>query len=253
MQPAPTMAKQLAETCESFANACNAALVVAVQQNISNNIKLHHACYTDIRKNYGLSANLAVRAIRRVSAAMTRAKRHGGKPRAFRPTSIDYDARIFAFREGDETVSLTVIGGRIRVPLVLGEYQRNALAGKQPTAAVLKRERGRYSLHIVVEDEDAEPPGSGVMGVDCGIRNTAATSNGTLHNGQSRQEYRHKRAAIRASLQSKGTRGARRVLKRLSGRESRHIRHENHVLSKALVSEAQMHRKSSRAFGREPT
>ncbi|WP_083781426.1 RNA-guided endonuclease TnpB family protein [Nitrosococcus watsonii] len=42
-------------------------------------------------------------------------------------------------------------------------------------------------------------------------------------------------------MQSKGTRGARRVLKRLSGRESRHIRHENHLLSKALVDEAQMH------------
>jgi putative transposase len=93
----------------------------------------------------------------------------------------------------------------------------------------------------VVEDIDAEPPGDNTMGVDCGIRNTAATNHGTLHNGQARQQYKAKRANVRASLQSKGTRGARRVLKRLSGRESRHIQHENHVLAKVLVSEAQMH------------
>jgi predicted transposase len=235
------MAKQLADTCESFANACNDALAVAVQRNISNNIKLHHACYTDIRKNHGLSANLAVRAIRRVSAAMTRAKRYGGKPRAFRPASVDYDARIFAFREGDETVSLTVMGGRIHVPLLLGAYQREALRGSRPTAAVLTRSRNQYSIHLIIEDADQLPPGDGAMGIDCGIRNTAATHHGTLHEGQSRQRYKEKRAAVRASLQSKGTRGARRVLRRLSSRESRHIRHENHVLSKALVSEAQMH------------
>ncbi|WP_157679816.1 hypothetical protein [Nitrosococcus watsonii] len=174
------MAKQLADTCESFANACNEALAVAVRQNISNNIKLHHACYTDIRKTHGLSANLAVRAIRRVNAAMTRAKRYGGKPRAFRPTSVDYDARIFAFRESDETVSLTVMGGRIHVPLVLGDYQRRVLKAKKPTAAVLTRSRGRFNINIVIEDIDAEPPGDNTLGVDCGIRNTAATSHGTL-------------------------------------------------------------------------
>jgi predicted transposase len=235
------MAKQLADTCESFANACNDTLAVAIRHGISNNIQLHHACYTDIRKNHGLAANLAVRAIRRVSAAMTRAKRHGGKPRAFRPTSVDYDARIFAFREGGETVSLTVIGGRIHVPLLLGDYQRDALRGSRPTAAVLTRSRNQYSIHIIIEDADQLPPGDGAMGIDCGIRNTAATHHGTLHEGQSRQRYKEKRAAVRASLQSKGTRGARRVLRRLSSRESRHIRHENHVLSKALVSEAQMH------------
>jgi IS605 OrfB family transposase len=106
---------------------------------------------------------------------------------------------------------------------------------------VLTRSRNQYSIHIIIEDADQLPPGDGAMGIDCGIRNTAATHHGTLHEGQSRQRYKEKRAAVRASLQSKGTRGARRVLRRLSSRESRHIRHENHVLSKALVSEAQMH------------
>lgn len=241
MQPTPTMAEQLTATCEAFAAACNSCLTVAVRDDVSNNIKLHHACYASIRADFGLSANLAVRAVRRVSAAMTAAKKRGKQPREFRPTSIDYDARIFAFREQDETVSLTVLGGRLHVPLVLGDYQRDALKGKRPTAAVVVRRKTRWDIHIVVEDADAAPSGGPAMGVDLGIRYTAATSFGTLHSGAERQQFKADRARIRASLQSKNTRGARAVLRRLSGYERRRIKHENHVLAKRIVSEAQRH------------
>ena len=104
MAPTPIMAKQLAGTCTAFAAACN----TAIGYGEPNNIRLHHLAYRTIRKRHGLSANLAVRAIRRVSAAMTAAKRQAKRPKNFRPTSIDYDARIFAYRPNDETVSLTV-------------------------------------------------------------------------------------------------------------------------------------------------
>lgn len=241
MQPTPVMAAQLSATVKAFADACNHVLSYAVKNGVSNNVKLHHACYRDIRAAHGLSANLAVRAIRRVAAAMTAAKYRRRVPAAFAPTSIDYDARIFDYREQDEIVSLTVVGGRIHVPLLLGRYQREALTGKRPTAATVVRKKHRWDIHIVVEDADPEPSGGPPMGVDMGIRNTAATSMGTLHDGSARQEFKARRAKVRASLQSKGTPGAKRVLARLSGYENRRIRHENHVLSKSIVSEAQRH------------
>src|SRR4030042_3494192 len=107
MQPPPVMAAQLAATAQAFADACNHVLAYAVKHNVSNNIKLHHACYRDIRAVHELSANLAVRAIRRVNAAMTACRKRKAKPKEFRSTSIDYDARIFDYREKEETVSLT--------------------------------------------------------------------------------------------------------------------------------------------------
>lgn len=232
------MAKSLAETCRVFADACNATLALAFPANVSNNIKLHRLAYRMIRTRFGLSANLAVRTVRRVASAMTVARKRGGKPRLFRPTSIDYDARIFAYRKMDETVSLTVMGGRIHVPLVLGKFQRQGLLGKTPTAATVIRKGKRWFIHIVVEDEDNPPIDGPPMGVDMGIRNTATTSNGTLHSGQTRQKFKESRARIRSSLQSKGTRGTKCVLRRLSGYEERRIRHENHVLSKSIVGEA---------------
>ena len=241
MQPSPANAESLSVTCKAFAAACNAILAVAVKEDIHNAIKLQHACYRRARTEFSLSANLAVRAVRRVASAMTAARKRKAKPKKFRPTSIDYDARIFSFKEKDETVSLTVVGGRIHVPLLLGKYQREALAGKRPTAATVVRQKHRWDIHIVVEDADPEPNGGPPMGVDLGIRNTAATSNGTLYSGTMRQQFKAQRAKVRASLQSKGTRGAKRVLARLSGYENRRIQHENHELSKQIVSEAQRH------------
>jgi putative transposase len=44
---------------------------------------------------------------------------------------------------------------------------------------------------------------------------------------------------VRRSLQAKGTKEAKRLLKRLSGREQRHMRAINHRISKQLVETAQ--------------
>jgi len=241
MAPTPTMAASLQVTCETFAAACNAILALAVEQHVSNNVTLHHLVYAQIRADFGLSANLTVRAIRRVSAAMHAAKKRTRVPTQFRPTSIDYDARIFDYREADETVSLTTMRGRLHIPLLLGDYQRDALRGQQPTAATVVHHGRRWDIHMVVEDDDGPAREGPPMGVDVGIRNTATTSHGTFYEGQTRQAFQAERRKVRASLQSHGTPGAKRVLRRLSGYEARRTTHENHCLAKEIVTEAQRH------------
>lgn len=238
MYPTPTMIESLTTTCAAFASACNMTLALAIHDNESNKLRLQKTAYYKIREQFRLSANLAIQVVRRVAGAMVAAKSRSAKPTIFRPTSIAYDARIFAYRENDETVSLTVIGGRIHVPLILGDFQRRALTGKKPTAATIMHKGKRWFAHIVVEDEDAGPVDGPALGVDMGIRNTATTSTGTLHEGQSRRQFKEARGRIRASLQSKNTPGAKRVLRRLSGYETRRIRHENHVLSSRIIAEA---------------
>lgn len=148
------MIEALERTCEAFAWACNAILATALEQNISNNVKLHRLVYRTIREDYGLSANLVVRAIRRVSAAIHATKKRNRVPKEFRPTSIDYDARIFDYRERDETVSLTTMSGRVHIPLLLGGYQRDALRGKKPTAATVVKYGNRWDITITMADED---------------------------------------------------------------------------------------------------
>ena len=60
------------------------------------------------------------------------------------------------------------------------------------------------------------------IGVDMGLIEIATLSNGESFNSMELTAYREKRQKVRSSLQSKGTKNARRVLKRLSGKQRTH-------------------------------
>jgi putative transposase len=75
--------------------------------------------------------------------------------------------------------------------------------------------------------------------------NIATLSDGTTHGGKTLNAYRLQRHKVRRSLQSKAETGtpstrknARRVLKRLSGKERRYQQWVNHQISKHIVETA---------------
>lgn len=238
LNPTPEQAQAFDETLRAFACGCNTAIEVGREVGTTSNIRIHGFCYHRIRKECGLSANLAVRAIARAAGILKAKECRQSK---VRPTSADYDQRIFSFREKDWTVSLTTTQGRIRLSLVIGNYQRNLLAGKNPTSAVLaKRRDGSYFLNIHVDTEDSPPNsvnGDG-LGVDPGIRRIATTSDGQKWDGAQITPTRDRYAHTRASLQCSKAQCNTRLLKRLSGRERRFQRHINHTISRAIVDTA---------------
>ena len=69
---APGMAEALKETSDFFSDACNHVLKIAIEEKTHNAIKLHKLCYFQVRELFGISANLAIRSIRRVAACMTK-------------------------------------------------------------------------------------------------------------------------------------------------------------------------------------
>src|SRR4051794_32023774 len=98
LAPTPEQASEIDATLTAFAGACDFAADTARRIGSTNKVKVQKAGYAEIRSRFGLSANLAIRAIARACAAlMVPARMHS----AFAPTSIDYDARIFSFREWD--------------------------------------------------------------------------------------------------------------------------------------------------------
>lgn len=70
----PPSFEALKETSVAFAGACNFVLGGALEEKTHNAIKLHHLFYYEVRRLHGLSANLAVRAIGRVTASLTKLK-----------------------------------------------------------------------------------------------------------------------------------------------------------------------------------
>lgn len=237
LAPTPEQAVEIDATLRAFAAACDFAADAARRIGSTNKVKVQKDAYATIRTTFGLSANLAIRAIARACVALkVPAKMHS----RFDPTSIDYDARIFAFHEWNWTFGLTLLGGRRKIATALGERQRAALKGRKPTAAVLvKRRDGGYFLHVQLTDAAPEPiETSGTLGVDLGRRRVAVDSDGEIFEATEVDRLRDHYPKVRRSVQSKGTRAAHLLLKRLSGRERKHAAHVNHVISRRIVDKA---------------
>jgi IS605 OrfB family transposase len=228
--------QEIDRTLQGFADACNQILEVAKRENCRNATKLHHLTYYTVKLTTGLKANHVCQAIRRVIGNMKAVK----QVYKFRPTSISLDARVFTYRESDQHVGITLMSKRCWLPLSIGNYQLALLRRQTPTSATLvKRRSGEYYIQIAV-DLDTPPTGKTpkVIGVDLGRRDIATTSTNSSWNGSQLQATRDRYSRVRASLQSKRTRGSRRLLKRLSGREARFQKNINHSISRQLVSEA---------------
>jgi IS605 OrfB family transposase len=147
LQPTTEQAAKMDALLKAFADGCNYANE-QVKPGITSKTTIQSLVYQDIRAKFGLSANQAVRVCARVGANRKAAKAKGKPVRKFAPTSADYDARIFDFREKDRTVSLTLLGCREHIPVVLANYQAGKLKGRKPTSAqlckhLLKRLSGR--------------------------------------------------------------------------------------------------------------
>jgi len=246
LQPTPEQSTKIDTLLQAFAEAGNFANQ-SVKPSITSKTTIQNLVYQELRGRFGLSANQAIRVCARVGSNRKTAKLKGKPVKAFKPTSADYDARLFAFREKDWTVSLTLLGGREHIKLKLGNYQSGKLKGRKPTSAQLCKHRdGSYHIHIQLTDESPDPiPSDKVIGVDFGRREIAKTSTGKGWDGKQLKAVREQFSRVRASLQqkaSKGTRATRRrarqVLKRLSGRERRFQQWLNHSISAEIIRDA---------------
>jgi IS605 OrfB family transposase len=237
LAPTPAQAAEIDATLEAFAAACGFAADTARRIHSSNKVNVQREAYPEIRQRFGLSANLTIRSIARACAALKDPRRRHSR---FQPTSIDYDQRIFSFREGDGTFSLTLLHSRERLETTLGAYQKAALKGRQPTSATLvKRRDGIYFLHVQLKDETSQPqPAADHLGVDLGIAQVAVDSDGNTYTGKPVEDVRRKHNLQRKRLQRRNTRGAKKKLKRVAGKEARFRRHQNHVISRRIVATA---------------
>ncbi|GAA3552612.1 hypothetical protein GCM10022419_036210 [Nonomuraea rosea] len=153
--------------------------------------------------------------------------------------AVPYDPRILTFK-GHDQVSIATLGGRILVP-VLNQGRWSALDGttRRGQTDLIYRD-GQFYLASVIEvpEPPAGAPPRDWLGVDLGIVNLATDSHGTAYSGRAVRAVRFRNRTLRARLQRKGTKSAKRLLKKRRRAEARFARNTNHVISKRLVGKA---------------
>ncbi len=273
LQPTAEQAVLLQQTMQEYTACFNSVCQLADTEKISNGLELHRLTYADHRAATHLPSQLicaarvkateAVKSVialrkKQVATYQKRLKkaqkaRKPIKPLKFAKTprsrlcAIRYDARSFRFDRTSRLVSLVHVQqpGQIRNRATLAVkvptyYEQYLTVEWQQESAELIYRKGKFWLHLVVSCAVPVSESTGkAIGVDLGINRLAVTSHPRFFGGKRIKETNNRYFRLRRSLQGKGTKSAKRHLKKVSGRLKRFQQDANHVLSKQLVSSCQ--------------
>lgn len=231
--PAADHAARLKATVERFNQAADWLAGEAFDRKVANKIELQKIHYGPLRERFGLSAQMAVRCIAQVCEAYKRDK--AKRPRFRKHAAMPFDQRMMSFK-GVDRVSLLALDGRVIVPFVMGKYQAERFTNAKGQSDLVLREDGKWFLLVTVDLPEATPtPSTDFIGVDLGLAVIATDSDGNAHSGKAVEAIRRKHNLQRKRLQKRGTKGSRKKLKRIAGKEARFRKAENHRISKAIV------------------
>lgn len=235
LNPTEDQHQALLETMHAFNQAANYVAEIAFSEKTANKFALQKLVYGELRTTYKLPAQLAIRCISKASEAYKRDR--SIKP-AFRSEgAIVYDQRIMSFK-GLLSVSLLTLQGRVLVSFQVGGYQQARMDAIKGQADLIYR-KGTWYLAVTLDVPTPTPDKtSETLGVDLGIVNLATDSTGETFSGELVEKTRQRHHALRQRLQKRGTKSAKRHLKKLSGKERRFRTNSNHVISKRIVQKA---------------
>lgn len=233
----PEQAQALRETLAVANAACNAISEWAWENGKFGQFAMHHGTYRTIRDTFPLAAQMVVRCNAKVADAYKLDKK---AKRVFQPTgAIAYDERILRWQVAKSQVSIWTVQGRMTLPFVCGERQKALLATQQGETDLCCI-GGVWFLNAVcnVEEPPAADASGGVLGLDFGIVEIATDSEGRQYTGKAIKAYRRRLRSLRAGLQKRGSKSAKRHLKRAAKRGSRYTKWLNHNISKQIVQAA---------------
>ena len=137
----------LLATLEAFNRACQHVADVAYDNRLANKIALQPLVYNDLRNRYGLSSQMAVRAISKACEAYKPDKRVHVRVPAHDPMILDQ--RLLSFK-GLTHVSLLCLPGRQLIPfrfVAYGPARHDRIAGH----ADLILQDDIFVLHVCIE------------------------------------------------------------------------------------------------------
>lgn len=249
LKPTPDQTEVLLATLAQHTTCYNAVARYGWDNDEKNGVTLHKATYYDLRGQYPdlpsqLVISARVRATESVASAFALRKkknRKGELKKVSCPHSnlvpIRYDARSYRFNPAHRLAHLSTVAGRIPVA-----FQSYARADAQIAQAVgfdsadLIYRQGTFFLHLVVTLAQPDIAASDlVVGVDFGETRPAVTSHNRFYGQRRWKGIERRYFRLKRQLQSKGTRSAKRHLKRLSGTVTRFRSDCDHVVSRRVV------------------
>ena len=208
----------------------------ALANDTYNKNKAHKDLYAALRLEYPTVPSALLQAVRDTALEAVKATKFKRLPRKKPTGALRYDARTITLR--GKHLTLSCIGKRVQVSLHVPEYFREVFetwAFKGATLTYTKHKK-QFWVRLVFEAQDPPKQESGdVLGIDRGLYHLAVTSEKQFFSSTQIRAAQRRYLYNRKQLQQKGTRNAKRHLKKMSGREKRFMRDINHCVSKKLA------------------
>jgi putative transposase len=240
LNPDNKQIKILDKTSSKCLEALNHISDIAFKNKCYNRVALHHLTYYKVKSKFKFSSQVCCAIKDKVAFSYKTNKK---KLHIFKQSILPLNFTRTVSLKGLEMASISTLKGRQKIAIILGDYQKQMLtkAIKFCDSELIKR-NNKFYLNITIEIPD-EPlkETKNVIGVDVGIKNLATCSTGDNFTGEQVQSVRNRYQTLRSQLQSKGTRSAKRHLKKMSGREKRFQKDINHCISKRIIELAKQH------------
>ncbi|WP_433526911.1 transposase [Nocardia pseudovaccinii] len=246
--PDAATASALRETLTLCNQAANHVSRAAFTTDTTGKQALQRLTYAAV-KQLGVSAQPALHCIRKTAGAYAtlranmaagnygpagseRRERVEAEPIRFRKDAAQpFDDRCLSWQLDARTVSIWTVNGRVRnIPFACSPQQAKMLTDYRHGESDLVYRGGNWYLYATcdIPEPELSDPSGGFLGVDLGIANIATTSDGAVHAGKHLNQVRHRNRRLRQRLQRKGTKSAKRLLRKISGREKRFAADTNH-------------------------
>lgn len=203
-------------------------------------VHLHKKSYYRIRKAYPkIPAQIIIRAeqecLSAYRSARANTKSWPQKPIIKKSLSIRLDKRLFS-KPAKNIFKITTLDGRKPFEARLYPRLEEALDKFEHQDPSLYVRNGEIFISISIDVKSPEfQKQTLALGVDLGIRVAAACSDGRIFIDHKFNKEKRRLRYLKRCLQSKGTKSAKRHLKKLSRKEQRKNRNQTHLLANAIL------------------
>lgn len=228
----------LLDTMRAYTKAFSISAKWGFANRSWNKVDNHNATYKLTRQSIPDLPSSLIQGARDCACEALKAVKCETLPERKSLSAIRYNQRVITVNLVHGIATIASIKGRLKaaffVPLQYSDYLSWTI---KSSAVSYDRRNKAFYLHISLEHNDPEKVTNlEVLGIDRGIVNIAVCSDNRFFNSKKIKNRRARYAYLRKELQSKGTKSAKRKLKRLSGRERRFATDVNHCISKQIVN-----------------
>jgi len=235
--------KAFAQTMVLYSKACKECVDVAWNMSRPTGSAVHKLTYYKLKEELGLKSqylcsarNKAIEIVNSARALMKKRKRVC-KPTVGSSLPFRLDARTLSFDKTMETASIATQLGRIKISLYWHRHAQRYASWGCKAGEVGIDGKGRWVLRLVFEKEIMKPErNNNVIGIDRGIKKPAVSSGNKFFGKRKWRDIERRHYSHIARLQSKGTRSARKCLKKKAGTLRRFKKDCDYIVAKEFCA-----------------